>query len=230
MVIYGFKNNAMKKFIRNEINPKNLRDMLAKCETEIEDLAYDYFQGEKGYCVSNNDKIRDKMERRADILDRLFELHFNDEDYNRLLKTNNKLETLERNMMVKHIDMFTKLQSINRNYTLRTTLEYWHNEDNPQLIRLDDDAYYASKWNTMLDIIDNINVMFNDIFECMDNDNTPYDDGWRESIRASFSMTSDIKPCYSFWELLTCKLYSIPDVLQMTTYKFRHEAMLIGDM
>ena len=220
----------MKKFIRNETDPQHLREMLAKCETEIEDLAYDYSQGEKCYCVSNNDKIRDKMEIRADILDRLFELHFNEEDYNRLLKTNNTLETIERNMMVKHIDMFTKLQSINKNYTLRTTLEYWHNEDNHQLLMLDDDAYYASKWNTMLDIIDNINVMFNDIFECMDNDNTPYDDGWRESIRASFSMTSDIKPCYSFWELITSKNYSIPDVLQMTTYKFRHEAMLIGDM
>ena len=98
----------MKRLIQKETNPDILRKLLAKCESEIEDLAYDYTDGEKCYCVSNNDKIRDKMEIRADILDRLFELHFNEEDYNRLLKTNNTLETIERNMMVKHIDMFTK--------------------------------------------------------------------------------------------------------------------------
>ena len=220
----------MKKFIRNETDPQHLREMLAKCETEIEDLAYDYSQGEKCYCVSNNDKIRDKMEIRADILDRLFELHFNEEDYNRLLKTNNTLETIERNMMVKHIDMFNKLQAIDKNYIIRTTLEYWHDDDNPQLIRLDDDAYYASKWTTMLDVLGSINLMANELFECTGKSDCPYNYGWRGSIKASFSMTSDIKPCYSFWELLTCKLYSIPDVFQITTFKYRHEALLINDI
>lgn len=215
----------MNRLIQKETNPDILRKLLAKCESEIEDLAYDYIDGEKCYNVGNKDKVRPKIEERADILDRLFELHFNAADHERLYQFNNMLETIEKNMIAKHIDMYKKLKAIDDNYMLYSHLVYRYDDNNPQLQPLEDDSYYGSHWNKMIDVIDFCSVLDYDIFECSNEDGTVYDDGWRESIRASFSMAPDIKPCYSFWELLNEHCYSIPDVLQMTTYKYIHETL-----
>ena len=215
----------MNRLIQKETNPDILRKLLAKCESEIEDLAYDYIDGEKCYNVGNKDQIRPKIEERADILDRLFDLHFNAADHERLSQFNNMLETIENNMIAKHSDMYKKLKAIDDNYMLYSHLVYRHDNDNPQLQPLEDDIYYGSNWSKMIDIIDFCSVLDYDIFECSNEDGTVCDDGWRESIRASFSMAPDIKPCYSFWELLNEHCYSIPDVLQMTTYKYIHEAL-----
>ena len=215
----------MNRLIQKETNPDILRKLLAKCESEIENLAYDYIDGEKCYNVGNKDQIRPKIEERADILDRLFELHFNATDYVRLSDINNMLESIENDMIAKHIDMYKKLKDIDKNYMLYSHLVYRHDDDNPQLQPLEDDSYYGSNWSKMIDIIDFCSVLDYDIFECSNEDTTVYDDGWRESIRASFSIAPDIKPCYSFWELLNEHGYSIPDVLQMTTYKYIHEAL-----
>ena len=81
----------------------------------------------------------------------------------------------------------------------------------------------------MLDILNTVELVDSALFECDDNGYTPYTDGWREYSNASFSMAPDIQPCYTFWDLISSKVYSIPDVLQMTTYKYRHEALLLGD-
>ncbi len=215
----------MNRLIQKETNPDILRKLLAKCESEIEDLAYDYIDGEKCYNVGNKDQIRPKIEERADILDRLFDLHFNAADHERLSQFNNMLETIENNMIAKHSDMYKKLKAIDDNYMLYSHLVYRHDNDNPQLQPLEDDIYYGSNWSKMIDIIDFCSVLDYDIFECSNEDGTVCDDGWRESIRASFSMAPDIKPCYSFWELLNEHCYSIPDVLQMTTYKYIQEAL-----
>lgn len=215
----------MNRLIRKETNPDVLRKMLAQCEWDIEKLAYKYDDGEKIFNLGNKNRIRPKLEERADILDRLFDLHFNAADHERLSQFNNMLETIENNMIAKHSDMYKKLKAIDDNYMLYSHLVYRHDNDNPQLQPLEDDIYYGSNWSKMIDIIDFCSVLDYDIFECSNEDGTVYDDGWRESIRASFSMTSDIKPCYSFWELLNEHGYSIPDVLQMTTYKYIHEAL-----
>lgn len=101
----------MNRLIQKETNPDILRKLLAKCELEIEDLAYDYIDGEKCYNVGNKDQIRPKIEERADILDRLFDLHFNAADHERLSQFNNMLETIENNMIAKHSDMYKKTKS-----------------------------------------------------------------------------------------------------------------------
>ena len=215
----------MNRLIRKETNPDVLRKMLAQCEWDIEKLAYKYDDGEKIFNLGNKNRIRPKLEERADILDRLFELHFNATDYVRLSEINSMLETYEKNMISKHIDMYKKLKEIDNDYTLYSHLVYRHDDDNPQLQPLEDGSYYGSNWSKMIDIIDFCSVLDYDIFECSNEDGTVYDNGWRESIRASFSIAPDIKPCYSFWELLNEHGYSIPDVLQMTTYKYIHEAL-----
>ena len=66
----------MNRLIRKETNQDVLRKMLAQCEWDIEKLAYKYDDGEKILNLGNKNKIRPEIERRADILDRLFELHF----------------------------------------------------------------------------------------------------------------------------------------------------------
>ena len=210
-------------------NADQLRKMLTKCESEIEKLAYSFRDRKEYFCISNNQEIREKLKERAMILDRLFELHFNDDDHARLSKANAMLETNERILFEKHTDMYGKLQAIDKRYSLHSTIEYWHNNKNPRLEPLDDDEYYASRWNRMLDILNAVDLDDSTLFECADNGYTPYTDGWRVYSNASFSMVPDIKLCYTFWELITYKAHSIPDVLQMTTYKYHQEALLLGD-
>ena len=214
----------MNRLIQKETNPDVLRKMLAQCEWDIEKLAYKYDDGEKIFNLGNKNRIRPKLEERADILDRLFELHFTATDYVRLSEINSMLETYEKNMISKHIDMYKKLKEIDNNYTLYSHLVYRHDDDNPQLQPLEDDSYYGSNWNRMIKIIDAFSLFDFDIFECCEEGFSAYDEGWRESIRASFFMAPDIKPCYSLWDLLNEHGYSFPDVLQMTTYNYVHEA------
>lgn len=209
-------------------NADQLRKMLSECESEIEKLAYCVRDGEEYFVISNNQEIRNKMEERAIILDRLFELHFNDDDHERLSKANAMLETYEQILFEKHIDMYGKLQAIDERYSLQSTIEYWHDDENPQLEPLTDDAFYGSRWNRMLDILNTVELVDSVLFECDDNGYTPYTDGWRMYSNASFSMAPDIQPCYTFWDLISSKVYSIPDVLQMTTYKYRQDAFLLG--
>ena len=210
-------------------NADQLRKILTDCESEIEKLAYCVRDGEEYFVISNNQEIRSKMEERAMILDRLFELHFNDDDHERLSKANAMLETYEQILFEKHIDMYGKLQAVDMRYSLKSAIEYWHDNKNPQLEPLTDDAFYGSRWNRMLDVLNTVELVDSALFECDDNGYTPYTDGWRMYANASFSMAPDIQPCYTFWDLISSKVYSIPDVLQMTTYKYRQEALLLGD-
>ena len=214
--------------ISKTTNADQLRKMLAECESEIEKLAYCYRDGEEFFVISNNQEILNKMKERAMILDRLFELHFNDDDRARLSKANAMLETYEQILFEKHTDMYGKLQAVDMRYTLKSTIEYWHDDKNPQLEPLTDDAFYGSRWNRMLDILNTVELVYSALFECDDNGYTPYTDGWRMYSNASFSMAPDIQPCYTFWDLISSKVYSIPDVLQMTTYKYRQDAFLLG--
>lgn len=213
-------------------NADQLRKMLTICETEIEKLACIFYNGQDYYCNSNNQEIMKKLDERAKILDRLFELHFNEADLVRLSKVNSLLETYEHDLEAEHASMYAKLQAIDKRYFLCSSIEYWHDDKNPQLEPLDDDAFYGSRWNRMLDIIDHVAIfdMYGcKLYDCDDDGYTPYTEGWREYENASFSMAPDVLPCYTFWKLISSKAYSIPDVLQMTTYKYRQDALLLGD-
>lgn len=210
-------------------NADQLRKMLTMCETEIEKLACIFYNGQDYYCNSNNQEIMKKLDERTKLLNRLFELHFNDTDLVRLSKSNSLLETYEHDLEAEHASMYAKLQAIDKRYFLRSSIEYWHDDKNPQLEPLDDDAFYGSRWNRMLDIIDHVDMYDCKLYDCDDEGYTPYTDGWREYGNASFSMAPDVLPCYTFWNLISSKAYSIPDVLQMTTYKYRQDALLLGD-
>lgn len=215
----------MRKQIHKETNPDYLREMLAKCEREIEELTYIYRNGEKQFCRKNEGKIRKKVEFRSDILNRLFELHFNATDCMRLSQINSILETYEKNMVAKHIDMSKQIKEIDNNYTLYSYLIYRHDRDNPHLNTLEDDSYYSYNWNEMIDIIRCFSFNGLAIFKCEGDDITVNNIGSQDYDQSSWLITSVIKPCYSFWKLTTSHCYSIPDILQMTTYKFLHEVL-----
>ena len=51
----------------------------------------------------------------------------------------------EELLFEKHIDMYGKLQAIDKRYSLKSTIEYWHDDENPQLEPLTDDAFYGSR-------------------------------------------------------------------------------------
>ena len=73
-----------------------------------------------------------------------------------------------------------------------------------------------------------LNIMFNSVYPSLSMKSVS---GVLFSLisNASFSMAPNIQPCYTFWDLISSKVHSIPDVLQMTTYKYRQEALLLGD-
>ena len=219
----------MKKHFQKETNPDILREILSHCESEIENLASEGRVARTYFHYKNHKKIKILTELRADILDRMFELHFNKTDFERLSKVNSMLETYENNLIAKHIDMYKKLKEMDNNYKLDSYLLYRHLDENYSLQPLEDDSYYGSNWNEMFDIIEKVSKYDNELLECSDEGHTIYNDGWRESIKASFSMTSEIKPCFSFWELITCHGFSIPDVLRMKSYYFVYSPYAVVD-
>ena len=220
----------MKTQIRKETDPNHLREMLSKCESEIESLAYVYIDGERKLNNKNGGKIRKNAKIRADILNRLFELHFNASDSKRLSQINHLFEKYEKNMVAKHIDMYKKVKAIDNNFSyFYSHIIYKYDGNCPQLQPLDDDGYYGSNWSEMLNIIDRFCLIDNEIFECIGEGRTSYDDGWRESINDDYPIKLDINPCYTFWELVNWHDYSIPDVLQMSPYKFCHDAWAMAE-
>ena len=140
----------MKANLRNETNPEHLREILSACESEIENLAKDYLVGKTCFRYKKPKAIRENLELRADILDRLFELHFNELDFERLSQVNAMLETHENTMVAKHIDTYRKLKAIESNYKLESYLLYRHHDDNPRLQALEEDGYYGSNWEKMM--------------------------------------------------------------------------------
>ena len=121
-------------------NADQLRKMLTMCETEIEKLACIFYKGQDYYCNSNNQEIMKKLDERAKLLNRLFELHFNDDDLVRLSKVNSLLETYEHDLEAEHARMYAMLQAIDKRYLFCSLIEYWH----------DDKTHNWNLWTMML--------------------------------------------------------------------------------
>ena len=123
----------MKKHFQKETNPDILREILSHCESEIENLASEGRVARTYFHYKNHKKIKILTELRADILDRMFELHFNKTDFERLSKVNSMLETYENNLIAKHIDMYKILKEMDNNYKLDNYLLYRHLDENYSL-------------------------------------------------------------------------------------------------
>lgn len=215
--------------IQKQTDTDYLRRYLKQCEGEILRLAYDENDREM-FNISNEDRILAQAEIRWTLLNRMFELHCSEANLRDLEATNNRLLQREAKVLEIHKQRFQQLTAIHPNYKLSTNLTYCHDAQNPQLIKREDDGYYGSQWNEMIEILDLIHgaEMTDSLYECYDNFFDSYHNGLplKEPCNIDLVLPQHIPFCYSFCELCNHQYYSIPDIMRMTTYHIRQEVIL----
>ena len=206
-----------------------LRQYLRQCEREILSLAYDENDRET-FILGNGDLILAQAKHRCTLLNRMFELNCSEANFRDLEITNKRLVQMEAKVSEVHKQRFQQLTTIHPDYKLDTTLTYHHDIHNPQLIIREDDNYYGSQWNDMIEILnmvhsvgmtDNLYICVGDFFDSYHND-LPY----KEPCAIDLALPQEISFCYSLCELCNSQKYSIPDIMRMTTYHIRQEVFL----
>lgn len=223
------QNNQEIIAIQEQTDTDYLRRYLKQCEGEILRLAYD--ENDKGmFNISNEDRILAQAEIRWTLLNRMFELHCSEANLKDLEATNNRLLQREAKVLEIHKQRFQQLTAIHPNYKLSTSLTYCHDAQNSQLIIREDDDFYGSQWNEMIEILDLIHgaEMTDSLYGCYDNFFDSYHNGLplKEPCNIDLVLPQHIPFCYSFCELCNHQYYSIPDIMRMTTYHIRQEVIL----
>lgn len=215
--------------IQKQTDADYLRRYLKQCEGEILRLAYDENDKEM-FNISNEDRILAQAEIRWTLLNRMFELHCSEANLKDLEATNNRLLQREAKILEIHKQRFQQLTANHPNYKLSTSLTYCHDAQNSQLIIREDDDFYGSQWNEMIEILDLIHgaEMTDSLYECYDNFFDSYHNGLplKEPCNIDLVLPQHIPFCYSFCELCNHQYYSIPDIMRMTTYHIRQEVIL----
>lgn len=223
------QNNQEIIAIQEQTDTDYLRRYLKQCEGEILRLAYDENDREM-FNISNEDRILAQAEIRWMLLNRMFELHCSEANLRDLEATNNRLLQREAKILEIHKQRFQQLTAIHPDYKLSTSLTYCHDAQNPQLIIREDDGFYGSQWNEMIEILDLIHgaEMTDSLYGCYDNFFDSYHNGLplKEPCNIDLVLPQHIPFCYSFCELCNHQYYSIPDIMRMTTYHIRQEVIL----
>lgn len=211
-----------------------LRKLLGEYESEMEHLAYSFHNGETNFVLTNESKVLEIADKRCNILNRLFEMHFGATDNDLLITVNSNLEEIEKKLISEHNVLWRSLQSLDEKFTLRTTLFYDFDEDYPNFAIIPNDDYYGSNWTTIHDIITSYMSFSNanEVFECNDGGYTPYTDGWRvyTSRFPDLPDSATLDICYTFYQLLAFQHFSIPDVLKMNSFSYRQEPLLYKEI
>lgn len=215
--------------IQEQIDTDYLRRYLKQCEGEILRLAYDENDKEM-FNISNEDRILAQAEIRWTLLNRMFELSCSEANLKDLEATNNRLLQREAKVLKIHKQRFQQLTAIHPDYKLSTSLTYCHDAQNPQLIIREDDGFYGSQWNDIIEILNTIHSieMTDSLYYCSGDFYDSYHNGLplMESCEIDLALPYEISFCYSFCELCNNQYYSIPDILRMTTYHIRQEVFL----
>ena len=215
--------------IQEQTDTDYLRRYLRQCESEILSLAYDENDKEM-FVISNSDRILAQAEIRCALLNRMFELNYSESHFRDLEMTNQRLVEMEAKVSEIHKLRHQQLTEIHPDYKLDTILTYWHDAQNPQLVIREDDAFYGSQWNEMLDILNMIHGMdmTDSLYGCYGNFFDSYHNGlpFKEPCEIDLALPQEISYCYSLCELCNSQHYSIPDIMRMTTYHIRQEVFL----
>jgi len=205
-------------------NIDQLRKRLQDCEDYILRIAKPF----DGYWdKATEEVIDDHLGTRQWILDEMFEKHATEAEVRRFEVVNERLLVLTRQLNERHRMLQDQMSTIltleGDPFELETTLLYSHNDDNPQLFEMEEDAFYGSRWNEMLWVICQ-NSRLDDICWCCGDHICDLDDGqtWAEgSLR--IPQLDHLCICYAVHALCTHMHYSIPDLLRMTTYAFNYQ-------
>lgn len=211
------------------LRPVYLRRYLRQCESEILRLAYDENDREM-FNISNEDRILAQAEIRWALLNRMFELSYSETNIRDLEMTNRRLVQMEAKVLEVHKQRHQQLITIHPDYKLNTSLTYFHDTQNPQLVIREDDGFYGSQWNDIIEILDTIHSieMTDSLYYCSGDFYDSYHNGLplKEPCKINLALPYEISFCYSFCELCNNQYYSIPDILRMTTYHIRQEVFL----
>ena len=177
--------------------------------------------------------VRDHLEERAWILNRMFGLHVTEAEVRRFEEVNERLLRLTQDFNQRHRDLQQQVASLRmydgEPFELQTTLDYHHDPDNPCLHSMGDDDFYGSRWNEMLWAIFETKpfeaVWYGGDYIC------DLDDGvsWAEGP-LQIPQFENICVCHLVHALCTHQNYSIPDLLRMTTYGFDYQLICSVDV
>lgn len=220
-----------RKPIDEETDTDVLRQRLRSCEVEIIRLAKP-FDG----CRPSEEReelVRVHLSTRCWILNRMFALHVTDAEVRRFEEVNKHLLQLSEKMCQRHRALQEQMSALHtlsgKPFELETTLNYYHDSDNPQLHVMEDDAFYGSRWNEMLWTIQYYNRL--DAESYWGNDIYNLDDGttWAEGSLC-IPQFEHICVCYLVHSLCTHIDYSIPDLLRMTAYGYDYQLNMPVDV
>lgn len=204
--------------IEYESNTDVLRQHLQKIEADIIRIAKPF----DGLLDDASIKaVRDHLDNRAWTLNKMFELHVTQAEVRRFEEVNERLLQLTQDFNNRHRQLqeqMSVLQSFDGEpFELHTTLDYYHDPDNPCLHPMDDDDFYGSQWNEMLWAISETRPF--EAIWCGGNHICDLDDGvtWAEGPLC-IPQFDHICICHLVHSLCTHQSYSIPDLLRMTTY------------
>ena len=223
------QNNQEITKIQEQTDTDYLRRYLRQCESEIMRLAYD--ENDKEMLNFNNmERILKQAEIRCALLNRMFELSYSRANFMDLEATNHRLLQMETKVLEIHKQRHQQLMCIHLDYKVDTILTYFHDAQNPQLVIREDDGFYGSQWNDIIEILDTIHSieMTDSLYYCSGDFYDSYHNGLplKEPCKIDLALPHDISFCYSFCELCNHQYYSIPDIMRMTTYHIRQEVFL----
>lgn len=135
-------------------NISQLRKRLQDCEDYILRIAKSF----KGYWdKATEDVIDDHLGTRQWILNEMFAKHATDAEVRRFEVVNERLLALTKQLNERHRTLQDQMSAIHtlggEPFELETTLLYSHNDEDPQLFAMEEDAFYGSRWNEMLWVV-----------------------------------------------------------------------------
>jgi len=195
-----------------------LRQRLVAVEEEIIRVAKPC-DGIYGWDDRVDAQVNKLLEERACILNRMFALHCTDAEIHRFEKVNDALLRMMNRFYAEHQLLRSQLDTLplTQGFSLFAELNYCHDSVTPKLFKMDEDAFYGSRWNEMLWTVSAFSKT--DAHAWHDDDKNDLDDGetWAEGP-LRIPQLEHISVCYLAHALCTHLNYSIPDLLRMTTY------------
>ena len=215
----------------NKDNIDQLRKRLQECEDYLLRIAKPF----EGYWEKATEYvIDDHLITRQSILNKMFANRTTEAEVRRFEVVNERLLALTKQLNERHRTLQDQMSAIHtlggEPFELETTLLYSHNDDNPQFLEMEEDAFYGSRWNEMLWVIGQ-NSRLDDICWCCGDHICDLDDGqtWAEGP-LRIPQLDHICICYAVHALCTHMHYSIPDLLRMTTYAFNYQLNMPVDV
>ena len=168
--------------------------------------------------------VREHIGMRCLILNQMFELHVTEAEIRRFEEVNERLFRLTQDYNRWHLQLQKQMSEIHgldsEPFELQTTLNYHHDPDS--LHPMEEDIFYGSRWNEMLQIISDVEIIV--AGWCCGQDICDLDDGttWAEGPLL-IPQFEHICICHLVHALCTHQNYSIPDLLRMTTYCYDYQ-------